>query len=84
MVPERLGPGAGAPLSTMVFAGKPFAPLRVANLAYHYLDAADAKAIAADPAARFFTYRDGAFAEVTEAVRSGSLKPRFHVNRVAF
>jgi hypothetical protein len=32
----------------------------VANLALHYLDAADAKAIAADPAARFFTYRDGA------------------------
>ena len=51
------------------------------NLAVVFLKAVDGRAIAADPAARFFAWRAWRFEEVTDDVRRGALQPKFYDNR---
>jgi hypothetical protein len=80
----HLPPNAQAPLEDIHFAGKPYPPLRVANLTYFYLKAVDGPAIVHDPRATFFLLEDGRFRDVTAEVRSGAIAVRFFDNRPPF
>jgi len=79
-----LPPGAERPLSMMVFAGKPYLPLRVGNLEYFYLTAVDAPAIVASRESTFYAWDGARFANVTELVRSGRRHVAFYDNRPRF
>jgi hypothetical protein len=75
---------AHEPLQILLFAGKPYPPLRVSNLAYFYLNAGEARAMIDDPHATFYAYDGIRFVDVTRAVRSGARPVRFYDNRPPF
>ena len=80
----HLPPNAQAPLEDIHFAGKPYPPLRIANLTYFYLKAVDGPAIVRDPHATFYLFENGHFRDVTPEVRSGAIAVRFFDNRPPF
>jgi len=80
----QLPPGAESPLNEILFAGKPYPPLRVANLEYYYLKAVNTPAIIAAPDASFYAWNGQRFANVTALVRSGKRIVKFYDNRRPF
>jgi len=80
----HLGPGAQAPLQDILFNGKPYPPLPIANLTYFYLKAVDGPAIVRDPKATFYLFEQGRFRDVTREVRRGAMPVRFFDNRPLF
>jgi hypothetical protein len=80
----RLPPHAQAPLENMLFAGKPYLPLTIANLTYFYLTPGDGAAMVRDPVATFYLFEHGRFRDVTSEVRSGTIAVRFFDDRPPF
>lgn len=71
------------PLEDIVVNGKPFPPLPVGNLAYHYLRVPDGPEVIDDPRATFLAYEDGRFVDVTNDVRLRRRAVRFVDTRPA-
>jgi len=69
------------PLDTMLVGGKPFLPLTVGNLRFHYLNVPDNDAVRDDPSATFFAWDDGRFVDVTADVRARRREVKFFDNR---
>jgi hypothetical protein len=69
------------PLKMMTVGGQPFPPLRLGNLIYYFLVIPDEPAVAADPAATFFAWKDNRFIDVTPEVRSRQRLVHFINNR---
>jgi hypothetical protein len=78
---RSLPPNANLPLEVILFNGKPYPPLRVANLEYFYLKSTNAAALMADPKATFYAFDGTAFRDVTREVRNGSRIVKFYDNR---
>jgi hypothetical protein len=66
---RALPPGAERPLQTVMVQGRAFPPLRVANLAYYYLEVPDSPEVIDDPRALFLGYEGMRFVDVTREVR---------------
>jgi hypothetical protein len=77
-------PGSEEPLRTIVFGGKPYPPLPVANLTYFYLRIPDSPAVIDDPAATFYLLENGRFVDATARVRARTQPVRFFDNRPAY
>jgi hypothetical protein len=75
---------ANLPLEIILFNGRPYPPLKVANLEYFYLKSTNAPAIVADPKATFYAFDGRGFRDVTAQVRSGAKAVRFYDNRPLF
>jgi hypothetical protein len=82
MQAEGLPENPERPLKMMTVGGQPFPPLPLGNLIYYFLVIPDAPAVAADPAATFFAWKDNRFVDVTSEVRSRQRVVRFINNRV--
>jgi hypothetical protein len=76
-----LPPAPQAPLEAIVVGGRPFAPLRVSNLEFHYLRIVDRPEVLDDPRATFLAWRDGAFVDATAEVRARRRAVRFFDKR---
>lgn len=76
-----LGEQPQAPMETIGVGGKPFPPLRVSNLEFHYLKLVDRPEMIDDPRATFFAWQEGTFVDVTDDVRARRRAVRFYDNR---
>ncbi|HEX7915807.1 hypothetical protein [Rudaea sp.] len=65
------------PLHPLEVAGKPFPVLEIGDTQALYFTMGDDLRTAPPAGAIFFEYRNGAFVDVSAAVRSGELKPQF-------
>lgn len=81
VVQPPAGDVSPAPLEVIRVNGKPFEPLRVANLTQYYLLIPASDAVVDDPRAMFFNYEGGRFVDATARVRDRSLKVRFYDDR---
>lgn len=67
------------PLHPLAFAGTPFPSLEIGDLQTLYFTMGDDMRTALPDSAIFLEYRDGAFVDVSAAVRSGERKPEFQI-----
>jgi hypothetical protein len=72
-----------SPMENILVNGKPYPPLPVGNLAYHYLRIPDRAEVIDDPRATFLAYQSGRFVDVTAQVRSRERVVRFLDTRPA-
>ncbi len=68
---------AQRPLQTVMVQGRPFPPLRVANLMLYYLEIPAGAEVIDDPSASFLRYDGTRFVDVTREVRERRLAVRF-------
>ncbi|MFT3790821.1 MAG: hypothetical protein QM741_07040 [Rudaea sp.] len=69
------------PLHPLAIAGTPFPTLTIGNVQALYFTMGEDMRTALPGDAIFLDYRDGAFVDVSAAVRSGELKPDFQITK---